>query len=292
MKRAARVDPRGGVLLGTTHVGTSEIRAALDSNEVLLEYFATAGGLYVFLIARDTVASSVSKVSVDDLGEKVRLASDLMSRSAGLANQRKILRSLYDLLVAPVATLPQFSRATKIVVVPHSSLAYLPFAALEDQAGRRLVESRSILTMPSASALPILRRPQPVVPDRSSSVFAPFPAELRGSLEEATAVKAETNASRSFIGSRATESQLRAALETGGNVHVASHAVLNQTNPMFSRIELSPGKPQRSDDDGFLDVHELLRIPVNNNLVYLSGCETGAGAGHVLLRSDDSVRTA
>jgi CHAT domain-containing protein len=278
MKRAARVDPRGGVLLGTTRVGVPEIRAALGPTEVLLEYFATAGGLYVFMIARDTVASAVSKRSVDELGERVRLASDLMSKSAGVANQRKILRGLYDLLIAPVAMLPQFNRATTLIVVPHSSLAYMPFAALEDENGRRLVESHAILTMPSASAVPILRRPQSVLPDRSSSVFAPFPAELRGTLEEATAVKAETNASKSFIGSRATELQLRAALETGGNVHVASHAVLNHTNPMFSRIELSPGKGRSSEDDGSLDVHELLRIPVNNNLVYLSGCETGAGA--------------
>jgi CHAT domain-containing protein len=61
-------------------------------------------------------------------------------------------------------------------------------------------------------------------------------------------------------------------------VHVASHAVLTQTNPMFSRIELSRGRGESSEDDGSLDVHELLRIRVNNNLVYLSGCETGAGA--------------
>jgi CHAT domain-containing protein len=278
MKRAARVDPRGGVLLGTARVGVSEIRSALGPGEVLVEFFAAAGGLYVFMVARDTVASAMSAVSVDELGDRVRLASDLLSRSAGAANQRRILRGLYDLLIAPVASLPQFRRATTMIVVPHSSLAYLPFAALEDKTGRRLVESRSILTMPSASAVPILRHPQPAMPDRSSSVFAPFPTELRGTLEEATAVKAESNASRSFIGSRATESQLRAALEKGGNVHVATHAVLNQTNPMFSRIELSPGKRTSSDDDGSLDVHELLRIPVNNNLVYLSGCETGAGA--------------
>ena len=278
IKRSARVDPRGAVLLGTTRVGVSEIRSALVANEVLLEYFATPSGLYVFMITRDTVAAAVSRVAVDELADRVRLAIDLMRRSTGAANQKHILRGLSDLLIAPVAMLPQFIRATKIIVVPHSSLAYLPFSALEDGAGKRLVESRSVLTMPSASAVPLLRKPQPVVPDRSSSVFAPFPVELRGTLEEATAVKAVTNAARSFIGSRATESELRDALETGGNVHVASHAVLNETNPMFSRIELSKGSGRRSEDDGSLDVHELLRIPVNSSLVYLSGCETGAGA--------------
>jgi CHAT domain-containing protein len=114
--------------------------------------------------------------------------------------------------------------------------------------------------------------------DETSTVFAPFPAELRGTREEANAVRRETKKSRAYIGSSATEAQLRTSLESSGNVHVASHAVLNQTNPMFSRVELSPGKSSIPADDGYLDVHELLQMSVRSDLVYLSGCETGAGA--------------
>jgi CHAT domain-containing protein len=91
-------------------------------------------------------------------------------------------------------------------------------------------------------------------------------------------VKATLDNAQIFLGPRATEAQLRAALESGGNVHVATHAVLNHSNPMFSRIELYRGEAGSLRNDGFLDLHELLEMSVRSDLVYLSGCETGAGS--------------
>ena len=78
-------------------------------------------------------------------------------------------------------------------------------------------------------------------------------------------------------GKRATEPVLRRALAAGGVVHVASHGRMNPRNPMFSRIELAPGRGGRQDD-GRLEVHEVLALRVNGSLIFLSGCETGVGA--------------
>jgi CHAT domain-containing protein len=278
MRRAARIDPRGSALLGTSRLGTPEVRAALGPNEILLEYFATQSDLYVFLLARDTVVSVVRKLGVDELGSRVRLASEILRRPRRSSTESSVLRGLYDVLVAPVALLPQYRQATELIVVPHSSLTYFPFVALIGPDGKRLVESRSVLTLPSASSLPLLRHGAADMSEESSVVFAPFPSELSGTLEDATAVRAETRGKKGYIGTSATEARLRDALEHRGNVHVASHAVLNQSNPMFSRIELSPGKWGAPGDDGYLDVHELLQMSVRSDLVYLSGCETGAGA--------------
>jgi CHAT domain-containing protein len=60
-------------------------------------------------------------------------------------------------------------------------------------------------------------------------------------------------------------------------VHVATHAELNLRNPMFSEIRMAPGSGAR-DDDGRLEVYEIFGMHVNNPLVFLSGCETGAGS--------------
>ncbi|KPJ92266.1 MAG: hypothetical protein AMS18_07770 [Gemmatimonas sp. SG8_17] len=51
---------------------------------------------------------------------------------------------------------------------------------------------------------------------------------------------------------------------------------MNVRNPLFSRIELSAGSGD-SDDDGRLEVHEMLDMSIVNPLVFLSGCETGVG---------------
>lgn len=278
MQRAARTDPRGTSLLGMSRVKVSRIRGSLRTGEVLLEYLVTSERLFLFLVSRDTVVSVVRVINVDELANRVRLASQLMSSRRNHNPETAILRGLHDILVAPVSNLAQFRQASSIVVVPHSALAYLPFAALVGPDGKHLVASRSVLMLPSASALPLLRGAETRSMEASSAVFAPFPSELRGTMQEATAVKVEIGKAQSFIGARATERQLRAMLQRGGNVHVASHALLNPTNPMFSHIELALGKTPSPDDDGRLDVHELLQMAVRSDLVYLSGCETGAGA--------------
>ena len=50
------------------------------------------------------------------------------------ANANALLRSLYDGLLAPVATLPNspLAEATHLLIVPHGPLHYLPFHALYD----------------------------------------------------------------------------------------------------------------------------------------------------------------
>jgi len=52
---------------------------------------------------------------------------------------------------------------------------------------------------------------------------------------------------------------------------------MNTDNPMFSSIELAPGSNGEPDDDGRLEVHELLGLKIDSELVFLSGCETGRG---------------
>jgi CHAT domain-containing protein len=70
---------------------------------------------------------------------------------------------------------------------------------------------------------------------------------------------------------------VRAALAGDGIVHVAAHGELNPRNPMFSEIRLAPGDTRARDDDGRLEVNELLGVAVRSPLVFLSGCETGSG---------------
>jgi len=81
---------------------------------------------------------------------------------------------------------------------------------------------------------------------------------------------------RVWLGTQATEARLRAALASLPIVHVAGHGVMNAANPMFSRLELARGDGT-ADDDGRLEVHEVLDLPIVSKLVFLSGCETGLG---------------
>lgn len=278
MRTVARTDPRGSALLGVAKVGFREIQQALEPSEVLVEYLAAENQLLIFVATRDTVVESSSNVSLEDLANRVRLASDILRRSTNAGDGRKVLRTLYDVVIGPVEKTKLAKEGATLIVIPHSALAYLPFAALVAPDGRRLVEAHPILELPSAGALPVLRGDSREPVAGASAVLAPFPEELAGTAAEAAVVKRATTNAATYLGARATEAQLRQALAVSPIVHVASHAVLDQTNAMFSHIELAAAPKRSPEDDGSLEVHELLGIPVRSRLVYLSGCETGVGA--------------
>jgi CHAT domain-containing protein len=276
IKRVAVKDPRSATLIGVISSSAAAIRGSLTPSDLLIEYTATPNGLLIFAITRDTVVSVETRTTVEDLASRVRVASELASRQTGSGNAA-VFRSLYGLLIGPVEHVVQLARYPSLIIVPHAVLSYVPFSALTAPNGQYLVENHSIALLPSASALPHLRDQRATANDASANIFAPFPEQLPGSRAEAVAVNKVVHKPTSFVGGRATESRFRESLGRVGIAHVASHAELNPTNPMFSHVELARGPGNNPADDGRFEVHELLRISVNSSLVFLSGCETGAG---------------
>jgi len=98
---------------------------------------------------------------------------------------------------------------------------------------------------------------------------------LPASRDEVTSVRMVTSGA-TLRGKRATEKRARASLARGGIAHFATHGVLDARHPMFSHLNFARGDGA-PDDDGSLEVHELLAMRVRAPLVFLSGCETAVG---------------
>jgi CHAT domain-containing protein len=80
-----------------------------------------------------------------------------------------------------------------------------------------------------------------------------------------------------LTGESATESGVKANLGGHRILHLAAHAVVDETNPEFSGLLLShPLRPGR-DDNGFLQMYEILNCRLRADLVVLSACDTGLG---------------
>ena len=293
MRRAAVIDPRGATLIGNARTSASTVLSSLYPDEVLIEYMATADRLVIFVANRVGVRALSVTTTDDQLDTRVRLATELLSRDRREGGAEKsVLSALYKDLILPVERTGLLRNVKTIIVVPHAMLSYLPFAALVDGRGRYVVEDYAFLALPSAGSLPVLRGSDSRRPALGTSILAPFPIELPGTRAEAIAVSRNVDAEQTFLGRAATESALRAALVRSSIVHVASHAILNSVSPMFSRIELAKPATVQPDDDGRLEVHELLGIRVKSRLVFLSGCETGAGtAGSTSFRRGQDYAT-
>jgi CHAT domain-containing protein len=221
----------------------------------------------------------VVPVRAAEIEASVRLARRMLADPTIPPEEAEgVLRTLSRWLLDPVGRLEGVRR---LVVVPHGALAYLPFSALKTPQGDYLVERYSLVHLPSASFA--ARGGARASPDARASVavtaLAPQPADLPATALEVNAIGRTRRGARILLGQRASESALRDALRSGAVVHVASHGVLNPVNPLFSRIETAPGRNQSPDDDGRLEVHEVLRLEIRSPLVFLSGCETGLGPG-------------
>lgn len=273
-------------LIGGGRASARAVQASLEPGELLLEYFVTPERLLTFAVTRSGLTTVTSDVNVEDLAARVRLARDLVAaRDADDARTRRVLGGLHSIVLRPVATAGVLRGVRRIIVVSHGVLTYLPLAALIDTAtGRYVVQDFAIAHVPSAAALPLLRAESRAAHSSlaRAAVFAPFPGTLPATRGEAQSVRAAVSGAAVRFGGEATEARLREALATGAIVHVATHGVMNARNPLFSRLELatpdSTGRELPGDDNGRLEVHELLNLHFQSPLVFLSGCETGLGA--------------
>ncbi len=289
--RAPGEATRAVSVLGAETMRLEEIRAVLEEDEVLLEYLVTSERLIIFVLRRDGFRVVEEPLDATTLRHRIELVRDVW-RSAG-SDWRLGLpaaRALHGTLIGPLGRAQLLDGQRRLLIVPHGVLGQLPFAALQDSTtGRYLVEDFPVFHLPSAVALAALRR-DPATGARigtSGEGLAPFPRELPATLSEIAAFRAARPGARSRVGRAASEAAVRLALSRDEPVHVATHGTLNVRNPMFSRIELSaPAQPAGADNDGRLEVHELLGLSIRSPLVFLSGCETGAGQAW----SDDPVR--
>jgi len=287
--RARRVpaDAAAMALIGGGPADARAVQASLEPGEILLEYFVTPSRLFIFAVTPAGLTSFTSDVTADELATRVRLARDLMaSRAADDARTRRVLGALHTIVLRPVVAAGALRDVRRVIVVSHAVMTYLPLAALVDTAtGRYVAQDYAVAHVPSAAALPVLRAAasrDSRTARVSAEVFAPFPDALPATAAEARSFRASVPGAVAHVGTSATEGRLRGALSSGAVVHVATHGVMNARNPLFSRLELAAadgaGGGGSTDDNGRLEVHELLELRFRSPLIFLSGCETGLGA--------------
>ena len=129
-------------LIGGARVSARAVQASLRPGEVLLEYFVTAERLIVFVVTPSLLTTVSTGMRADSLAARVRFARALLGSRNQSGNAIAALRTLYGVLISPVAATGALGDARTLLIVPHSVLAYLPFAALMNPATERyLAES-------------------------------------------------------------------------------------------------------------------------------------------------------
>src|SRR2546430_2115662 len=82
--------------------------------------------------------------------------------------------------------------------------------------------------------------------------------------------------SKVLIGREASEKTFRALAPTYATIHLATHGVLDNRQPLYSHLLLTKteGSPE---NDGLLEAREIMNMKLNADLAVLSACETANG---------------
>ena len=249
-----------------------------ETGAVILDYFVTAGNSWVFVIRRGAPAR-VFSLGVGQAALSATASEFHRQLAAHDLNYATAAQALYRTLLAPVEQ--DLSGQTALVVLPDGPLWDVAFQALQPAPRRFLVEQLAVSYCPSLS---VLRESMRLARERRAAPAArellalgnpagqtPLP-EAERQLRELEKLYGPEK-SRILSGEAASESRFQSEAGNYRVLHLASHAVLDGVNPMYSHALLA----RSANDAGFLEARELMQFNVKAELFVLSACETARG---------------
>ena len=262
-------------------VAVTELRALLQPNETLVEFYIVRDRICAFIVSPNAVRILPQIACLEDVQFAARRLRYQLQRlempteyaallqNQLLADMRDVLGQLYDLLLRPLSAL----LAEKVVLAPHGILHELPFHAFFDGKDYAL-DRWEFLYAPSATVWQVGVQESRANPDAS-----PVRRKKRTALvmgipdtgterinEEVTAVTRCLAGTRVFCGEKATLETFHALAGQSDILHLATHARFRNDNPLFSGLQFS---------DGWLLARDLYGLTLDCDLATLSACRTG-----------------
>lgn len=287
----------------TTH---KDIADFLKPNEVILEYTISDSLLISFLHSKEHFI--VHQDPIDSLFHlNTRFIREILTNrnfSDGVKMDytqfTHASHGLYKKLIGPFEEMVE---GHKLIIVPDETLAYIPFEILVSRLENSqepnyqglpyLLKDHSISYSNSATLL-VTRERRKKVSDLRLLAFAPY---YRGD----TASTMSLNAKRQYrenlypipgasdevafihelvggdmaLDDQATESYFKRNAPFYDMLHLAMHTVIDDVNPMYSKLVFSDSSPE--EEDGLLNTFEIYGLTLSARMVVLSSCSTGAG---------------
>ncbi|MFA5669575.1 MAG: CHAT domain-containing tetratricopeptide repeat protein [Balneolaceae bacterium] len=279
-----------------TIISLQELGELCDDKTAFIEYAFIENELIAFWITKNSVdyhvisfdslsAASVVNNNVDTFRQAIEEMADVNTLT-------QLSEPLYASLLQPFFA--KHPHIKQLFIIPDQGIAHLPFDALISNQ-EYLVETLSFKFLPSASLIKFIKQSKGShtsellalagsglgddsagSPTRGSlSSMASLPASL---LEIESISKHFFNKTLMNKGAVSEAEFKKLALSSYKYIHFASHALINEVNPMQSGLVLA-NKPSESayGEDGYLTSLEISSLKLAANLVVLSACNTGFG---------------
>lgn len=257
-----------------TALDVATLQAALAPDEAVVAYHTLPDQLAAWVLTRDGVRAVhfPSALPRKDLARLVdAYRTGLIGRSDAIpAASEQIGR----LLLAPLG----IPAGTRMIIVPHGPLHYLPFQALRID-GKYLIERNPVAIAPSVSIATRLAQRAPTVAPAlvgfgNPAVDPRIAIPLPGAEREVRELARDFPGARLYFGAEATRDNFIASVPQARIVHVAAHAMADALDPLHSRVLLAGSDGQAA----YLEAKDVMGMQLGGvGLLALSACESGLG---------------
>lgn len=248
----------------------------MPRSTLIAHYTALPDRLIVFLVSERGIERVRVSVHRSALREQIDAFTEAIENGDGPAIAAGG-RRLHERLIEPIAG--RLTGVSELVIVPDTTIAAVPFAALRSSGGKFLVESQTVVHAASAAAFlragdrrthtgTVLAVGDPAFDSRL------FPAldRLPAAASEAQALARDYGSAVLLTAAEATPERVLEAMAASRIITIAAHAVLDRRDPSRSALLLASSH----GDSGALYLSRIAHLTLRADLVVLTGCRTAA----------------
>ncbi len=282
-------------LLGSSGiVSLADIQQLNSDDSAFIEYFFAGNKLYTIWITNTDKGFFVNDEETnisDNINNHINRFRSAIEEIENFATLKELSEPLHDKLLSNFFR--NNSHIKNLVIVPDRSIAYLPFDALIVN-NKYLIENHNFKYLPSASlykfiqdgpksdfSLDLLALAGSNYSVNSAGEFNTHIniASLPASLLEVDFVSEQfTDKTVIYEGDLAETAFIDMDLNAYKYIHLASHAFVNEQNPLQSGLLLTAGSELDYTAGNYLTSLEISGLKLNADLVVLSACNTGYGS--------------
>ena len=281
----------------------------LEDNQVLLEYSLNDSSLFIFMIENEGFAISNVDIGpefhdhIGQLGDFLRNNDFANNTFDDYSTYCESAYALYSTFIKPYEDQLE---GKKLLIIPDGKLGYIPFEALlshmPDMGG---MDYRSLpylvykyLTNYAYSATlfftdaddrkeaekqvlafaPTYENMEDISGTKFPSYrdYATYLVPLRFISTEIRNIS-EIIECDTYEGFEATEKAFKEQAPSYNILHLAMHTLINDENPLYSRLVFTLNNDTLEDNDGLLNAYEIFNMELNARMAVLSACNTGSG---------------
>ena len=248
------------------------------SDEAILSYYYTDSNLVCFYITKNDLGFTSVPLKERLFSDVSSLRKELvMPEASGGKYLREMGISLFQMLLAPVFN--KIENKKHITIIPYNEISYIPFEMLINPRGPSLMVEDFFFSYnysagflshaPYQGSSPYIVLAMSPFSEKNESLVLPA---LPASVDETADLPGKT-----LSGSQATKQEFENLSPQFPVIHLATHAVANDTNLLGSYIAFY-GLKNQADSLHRLYEQEIYTLDLKTaRLAILSACETGDG---------------